>query len=1047
MRKELSVIHVADIHWRGLTRHEEYRQAFQDLFKKASALNPDIIYVGGDIVHNKTQGISPELIDSLNWWFSSLAKICDVHVILGNHDGILHNKRRQDAISPILSALNNDRIHLYKKSGIYPTGIPGFNWAVFSCFDEEGWEDVAPIRGDINIALYHGAVRGSLTDINWEVEGEADISFFDDYEFALLGDIHKPQFLNEEKTVAYCGSTVQQNYGEDMEKGFMFWKIRTASDFDVSFHPLEPVHPFVTIEWQGNVAETLKLCRAFPVGSRFRIKASDPIPQVEVLQLQNELKDSHKANEVVFKYDDNFDTNVISTESVSLFKKDLRDPATHLSLFKEFLGDDYHTDKEWNKISDMLVEYIRAASREDDVARNVKWSINKIEFDNIFSFGAGNVVDFTKNSGITGIFAPNASGKSSIVGAIMYNLFNTTDRGSIKNLYVINGRKNFCKVCSHITVNTERFRIERQTVRNENRRGQQHGITHLNLYNIKDEDNIIDKTGEQRTMTEKTIRKMIGTADDFLLTSFASQGEMNRFIQEGATHRKRTLAKFLDLTIFEKLFEYAKNDSATIKLQLESAPDRDWDSILTEKRNERKRVNAKIKKLQDELIKNRASLFDLKTRLKSMDNNDIITQADVDRMNVLVANIDKLLLEKGNVLQDNKDTIVQMQVKLLKIRDVKKQFPIDTLREELEEQVLLRESIVKVKHSYEKEALTFNSRKKSIKILQDVPCGDSFPSCKFIKNSHENKSLVEKQEHVIGDMMEKLETLEANLGDFISRGIEEKISKYDVMLKKEGEYLNLISLNELECKSLEIEKEGLHVRSKKMHDDLAEIKSKVCDSNVDSEIVNLRSRIDSLNDQINTMDANRISLASLLGENKVYVEKIKKEKTLYAGLRSQWNTYQSFMKAVSKKGIPAQIIHSQLPIINTEISKILNGVVDFTVEFDATASNSMDIFIDYGDTRRIIELASGMEKMISSLAIRVALLNVSSLPKPDMLIIDEGFGVLDENKVTACNQLLVTLKKFFRNILVITHVDAIKDVADNILEINKNGMDSHVTTD
>ena len=55
--------------------------------------------------------------------------------------------------------------------------------------------------------------------------------------------------------------------------------------------------------------------------------------------------------------------------------------------------------------------------------------------------------------------------------------------------------------------------------------------------------------------------------------------------------------------------------------------------------------------------------------------------------------------------------------------------------------------------------------------------------------------------------------------------------------------------------------------------------------------------------------------------------------------------------------------------------------------------------------------------------------------------------VLDENKVTACNQLLVSLKKFFRNILVITHVDAIKDVADNILEINKTGMDSYVTTD
>ena len=105
----------------------------------------------------------------------------------------------------------------------------------------------------------------------------------------------------------------------------------------------------------------------------------------------------------------------------------------------------------------------------------------------------------------------------------------------------------------------------------------------------------------------------------------------------------------------------------------------------------------------------------------------------------------------------------------------------------------------------------------------------------------------------------------------------------------------------------------------------------------------------------------------------------------------------------------------------------------------------MDVYINYGDTRRIIELASGMEKMISSLAIRVALSNISSLPKTDMLLIDEGFGTLDENKVTACNQLLTSLKKWFKNIIVITHVDAVKDVADNILEIDKNGKDSKIT--
>ena len=88
----MKIIHIADIHWRGLTRHKEYKDSFIEFFKKAKSLSPDIVYVGGDIVHSKTQGISPELIDCLQWWFNELAKIAPVHIILGNHDGLIMNK-------------------------------------------------------------------------------------------------------------------------------------------------------------------------------------------------------------------------------------------------------------------------------------------------------------------------------------------------------------------------------------------------------------------------------------------------------------------------------------------------------------------------------------------------------------------------------------------------------------------------------------------------------------------------------------------------------------------------------------------------------------------------------------------------------------------------------------------------------------------------------------------------------------------------------------------------------------------------------------------
>ena len=81
---------------------------------------------------------------------------------------------------------------------------------------------------------------------------------------------------------------------------------------------------------------------------------------------------------------------------------------------------------------------------------------------------------------------------------------------------------------------------------------------------------------------------------------------------------------------------------------------------------------------------------------------------------------------------------------------------------------------------------------------------------------------------------------------------------------------------------------------------------------------------------------------------------------------------------------------------------------------------------------------------MASLAIRVALINVSTLPKTNMLIIDEGFGALDETNLESCSKLLASFKKWFKNIIIISHIDAIKDIVDNTIEITKKGVDSHV---
>ena len=152
-----------------------------------------------------------------------------------------------------------------------------------------------------------------------------------------------------------------------------------------------------------------------------------------------------------------------------------------------------------------------------------------------------------------------------------------------------------------------------------------------------------------------------------------------------------------------------------------------------------------------------------------------------------------------------------------------------------------------------------------------------------------------------------------------------------------------------------------------------------------------------------------------------------------------------FTFAVSKKGIPTLLINSYLPRINAEINNILSGVTSFKIEIsDNQNNNNLEVYIDYGDSKRIIECGSGMEKMMASIAIRVALINISSLPKSDIFIIDEGFGALDESNIEACGRLLKSLKRYFKTILIISHVDSIKDIVDKNIEITIKGQDSYV---
>jgi DNA repair exonuclease SbcCD nuclease subunit len=660
----MKIAHFADLHLRGTTRHAEYIRALELLFKQFKEQKVDAIVFAGDLWHTKTQNISPEAIEKLVWMFRELNDIAPTICILGNHDGNLANKLRQDTISPIIEALKPlNNIHLYKKSGVYQVKeVPSINWCVFSCFDKDGWNSVKPQPDGINIALYHGTVTGCVADNGMRLlECETEPKFFEKFDICMLGDMHSVQFMGQKphsgptrelkNWIGYPGSTIEQNFGESEEKGWLLWDIRDKHprykilDWDVDFVELPNMAPFITTPWKGNVEDTLNNIvevrgpeKAFIEGSRFRIVTTQNLSSFEVKKLYHELKDKRGASEVVLKNDSKINLLNIKTGTVDIQKTSLRNNSEAiLKLYDEFVDNHYNADQkvlpsQKEQAKEIIKEYIIKLNQQDteSTTRDVVWSIKNLEFDNLFRYSTGNKINFEKLNGIVGIFAANKAGKSSVVGSLMYCLYNTTDRGPIKSSQIINTSKKSCRAMALINVAGTDYVIVRSTTKTL--LDEDKATTSLSFYRVDSTNgsmiSLAEEQEEKRPDTDKLIRKLIGTPQDFLLTSFSSQGDVNRFIEEGPTQRKLILNRFLDLDIFEKLYEYVNEDCKTLNAKTGNYSTATWEATIFQTNKKLKLHNEQLSKVEEKINKYRASAEDIKLWIKQHEaTSDMVVQA------------------------------------------------------------------------------------------------------------------------------------------------------------------------------------------------------------------------------------------------------------------------------------------------------------------------------------------------------------------------------------------------------------------------------------
>ena len=186
------------------------------------------------------------------------------------------------------------------------------------------------------------------------------------------------------------------------------------------------------------------------------------------------------------------------------------------------------------------------------------------------------------------------------------------------------------------------------------------------------------------------------------------------------------------------------------------------------------------------------------------------------------------------------------------------------------------------------------------------------------------------------------------------------------------------------------------------------------------------------------------SIKTTIAVNETKKENIEQEIKQFITIEQRIQDYDIYLKLVSSDGIPQLIMNDALPIIENEVNAVLEHMMaGFDISI-VSENKNINLYIKYGEDQWPLELSSGMEKFVSSLAIRVGLINVSNLPHPNFLVIDEGFGTLDSDNLSNMKGAFDYLKTRFDSVFIISHLDTIKDFMDYLLPINKNNDYSSV---
>lgn len=707
-------------------------------------------------------------------------------------------------------------------------------------------------------------------------------------------------------------------------------------------------------------------------------------------------------------------------------------------LFKEWL-DGNKIEVDWDRL-------LRLDDKVNDKLKQVRdieyryrnWYIKELEWDNFLSYGDGNKLSFDGLRGITTISSnpANQGGKTALsVDLLLFLFFNETTRTKVAAQIFNKFRDvNTVRVKGKVNIDGGDYIIERTLIRTKKKTEEGYNVkTDLNFQKVLADGSIQNLEGEQRRETDDFIKKSIGDVDDFLLTIIATSDNLEDLIHTLPTQKGRLLSKFIGLEVIEQKEEIVKEIKSAWAKNLKSDQYNSGDlskeiETLTVKigdlNADNKFCNGKLENLKVEISETNGIKETLLSQKIIIDTEVIrLRPEDIDReINTIT--------EKGVKSKEKYDTLKEEFDKLTEVE-------YDSQTHKEWKQQLSDLNIAKSHNVIKKEGV-----EDLIKNLEEGEfCSLCKQPLKDVDHSEEianNKAVLKGLETVIKGLETEIEEARTEIEKLDK--IKEKVDEYDrksIMIDK----------IELEIENLRLQLKEKKDLKKKYEDNIGNIEK---NKDLDSKILGYNAKLDRLNRE-------RDDYNSRIQRNKFDIEKsedtIDKNKELIKTIKIEEEVkiiFEIYTRMVGKNGITKLIMKNVMPLLNSELDRLLSDSANFRLTVDINSKQEVDFLLEKEDENGqkinyLLTEGSGLEKTLGSLALRVVLSRISSLPKPNIIVFDEVLGKVANENLELVGNFFQKCSEMFDNIFLITHNPLVKDWSNNVVTIEKVNNISSLT--